>query len=110
AAAKPAKAATSAEPAAPRAPKKAKLSFTEQHALKTLPGRIEKLQAEIAARFAERAVELFDAAWARGDVIAPAERGAASLAIMEAKVLAHRASLFVGQEAFEATGARATRA
>lgn len=49
AAAKPAKAAAPAEPAAPRAPKKAKLSFAEQHALKTLPGRIEKLQAEIAA-------------------------------------------------------------
>ncbi|MBN9528153.1 MAG: ABC-F family ATP-binding cassette domain-containing protein [Alphaproteobacteria bacterium] len=49
AAAKPAKAAAPAEPATPRAPKKAKLSFAEQHALKTLPGRIEKLQAEIAA-------------------------------------------------------------
>ncbi|MBN9530298.1 MAG: acyl-CoA dehydrogenase family protein [Alphaproteobacteria bacterium] len=68
------------------------------------------LQVEIAARFTERAVELFDAAWTRGNAITPAERGAASLAIMEAKVLAHRASLFVGQEAFEATGARATRA
>ncbi len=41
-------AATPAEPQAPRQ-KKAKLSFTEQHALKTLPGRMEKLQGEIAA-------------------------------------------------------------
>ncbi len=41
-------AAAPAEPQAQRQ-KKAKLSFTEQHALKTLPGRMEKLQSEIAA-------------------------------------------------------------
>jgi ATP-binding cassette subfamily F protein uup len=40
-----AKAPASATEAAPPKPKK-KLSFAEQHALKTLPGRIEKLTAE----------------------------------------------------------------
>ncbi len=49
AAAAPKAAKAPAEPQAPRPQKKIKLSFTEQHALKTLPGRIETLQSEIAA-------------------------------------------------------------
>ncbi|MBB6582962.1 acyl-CoA dehydrogenase family protein [Ralstonia solanacearum] len=54
-------------------------------------------------RFGEMRVQ-----WLAAETLA--ERAEVSLATAEAKVLAHRAALFIGQELFEATGARSTKA
>ncbi|WP_253760391.1 hypothetical protein [Ralstonia solanacearum] len=51
-----------------------------------------------------------DRAWRKGAALTADERAEVSLAAAEAKVLAHRAALFIGQELFEATGARSTKA
>lgn len=51
-----------------------------------------------------------DAAWSRGDDLAPAQRGACALAIAAAKVASARAGLETASRIFEVTGARATAA
>ncbi|QUP54695.1 acyl-CoA dehydrogenase [Ralstonia syzygii] len=69
--------------------------------------RVQWLAAETLA---DRAVQRLDRAWRRGAALTADERAEVSLATAEAKVLAHRAALFIGQELFEATGARSTKA
>jgi alkylation response protein AidB-like acyl-CoA dehydrogenase len=68
------------------------------------------LQVQTAAVMTERAVQRMDALWRRGAALTPEQRRDTAVAIAEAKVLAHRASLAVGQDLFEVAGARATDA
>ncbi|MFT4191080.1 MAG: acyl-CoA dehydrogenase family protein [Comamonas sp.] len=68
-------------------------------------------QTLAATALADRALAALDAAWARGDCLTAAERGAAALAIAAANVHAGRVALRVTREIFEVMGARsATRA
>lgn len=69
--------------------------------------RVQWLAAEALA---DRAIQRLDRAWRKGAALSADERAEVSLATAEAKVLAHRAALFVAQELFEATGARSTKA
>ncbi|HVR49922.1 MAG TPA: acyl-CoA dehydrogenase family protein [Pseudorhodoferax sp.] len=68
------------------------------------------LQVQTAAVMTERAVQRMDALWRRGAALTPEQRRDTAVAIAEAKVLAHRASLAVSQDLFEVAGARATDA
>jgi alkylation response protein AidB-like acyl-CoA dehydrogenase len=61
-----------------------------------------------AQAVADRAAELLDAAWRRGDAITTDERGRLAIEIAAAKVLASRAVLDITTQIFEATGAGAT--
>jgi alkylation response protein AidB-like acyl-CoA dehydrogenase len=63
-----------------------------------------------ARALADAAAAELDAAWARGDALTPAERGAVALAVASAKVASTRAGLEVSSRIFEVTGARATAA
>ncbi len=67
------------------------------------------LQSVAAAVLADRAAALLQQAWDAGDAVTPTQRRVVGLAITEAKVLAHRASLFVSQELFDAAGTRAAQ-
>ncbi|WP_322011405.1 acyl-CoA dehydrogenase family protein [Paraburkholderia sp. J12] len=69
--------------------------------------RIQSLSAEVLA---DRAAVLLDAAWQQGDALEASTRAELSLAISEAKIVAHRASLFAGEQLFDACGARSTAA
>ena len=69
--------------------------------------RVQWLAAEALA---DRAIQRLDRAWRKGPTLTADERAEVSLATAEAKVVAHRAALFIGQELFEATGARSTKA
>lgn len=69
--------------------------------------RVQWLAAEALA---DRAIQRLDRAWRKGPALTDDERAEVSLATAEAKVVAHRAALFIGQELFEATGARSTKA
>jgi len=69
--------------------------------------RVQWLAAEALA---DRAIQRLDRAWRKGPALTADERAEVSLATAEAKVVAHRAALFIGQELFEATGARSTKA
>lgn len=69
--------------------------------------RVQQLAAEALA---DRAIQRLDRAWRKGTALNADERAEVSLATAEAKVVAHRAALFIGQELFEATGARSTKA
>ena len=68
------------------------------------------LQVQTAAVMSERAVQRMDALWRRGAAVTAEQRRDTAVAIAEAKVLAHRASLAVSQDLFEVAGARATDA
>jgi len=63
-----------------------------------------------ARALADAAGAALDLAWARGDGLTPAERGACALAVAAAKVASTRAGLEVSSRIFEVTGARATGA
>ncbi|MFP3889589.1 acyl-CoA dehydrogenase family protein [uncultured Ralstonia sp.] len=69
-----------------------------------------RVQWLAAAALADRAIQRLDSAWRKGVSLTADERAEVSLATAEAKVVAHRAALFIGQELFEATGARSTKA
>lgn len=66
------------------------------------------LQLRTATVFADIAADQLDAAWNKGDVLNAEERGAVAVAVIEAKVLAHRASLDIGSQLFDVAGAGAT--
>nr|WP_321895186.1 acyl-CoA dehydrogenase family protein [Paraburkholderia heleia] len=69
-----------------------------------------RVQSLAAAVLADRASVLLDAAWDEGEALSTATRAEVSLAISEAKIVAHRAALQGGEQLFEACGARATGA
>ncbi|WP_042266672.1 acyl-CoA dehydrogenase family protein [Paraburkholderia heleia] len=69
-----------------------------------------RVQSLAAAVLADRASALLDAAWDEGEALSTATRAEVSLAISEAKIVAHRAALQGGEQLFEACGARATGA
>lgn len=66
------------------------------------------LQLRTATVFADAAAEQLDSAWSKGIALTQSERGQAAVAVIEAKVLAHRASLDIGSQLFEVAGAGAT--
>lgn len=66
------------------------------------------LQLRTATVFADTAADKLDAAWNKGASLTPAERGEVAVAVVEAKVLAHRASLDIGTQLFDVAGAGAT--
>lgn len=59
---------------------------------------------------AERAADMLDAGWQKGELLTEVERGEIALAIASAKVLATRTGLDLCTRMFEVTGARATHA
>jgi len=61
-----------------------------------------------AAALADEAAQRLDAAFKRGASLTAEDRGAVAIAVAEAKVLAHRASVEVSSQLFELTGARST--
>ena len=61
-----------------------------------------------AVLLADEAGRLLDAALALGPDLSLAQRGEVAIAVSEAKVLAHQASVQVSSQFFELTGARAT--
>jgi alkylation response protein AidB-like acyl-CoA dehydrogenase len=63
-----------------------------------------------AQALADEAARKLDAAFRRGAALSAAERGEVAIAVAEAKVLAHRASIEIGSQLFELTGARSTSA
>ncbi|PXW22550.1 acyl-CoA dehydrogenase family protein [Paraburkholderia caballeronis] len=63
-----------------------------------------------AALLADRAAGLLDDAWNRGESLDAATRATVALAVSEAKIVAHRAALQVGEQLFDACGARSTNA
>jgi alkylation response protein AidB-like acyl-CoA dehydrogenase len=67
-----------------------------------------RLQAVSAVALADRAAEALEAAWRQGDALDAEGRAEVALAVSEAKVVAHRAALFAGENLFDACGARAT--
>ncbi|RQM50082.1 acyl-CoA dehydrogenase [Paraburkholderia bannensis] len=69
-----------------------------------------RIQALSASLLADRAASLLDAAWAQGDALGADTRAEVSLAVSEAKIVAHRAALDAGEQLFDACGARATAA
>ena len=68
------------------------------------------LKARAAQALADLAGVQLQAALDRGDALAADERGRVAIAIAEAKVLAHRASVEIASQLFELTGARSTAA
>lgn len=66
------------------------------------------VQSSTAVVMADRAGAHFDALWAAGEGVTPEHRKEVAVAIAEAKVVAHRASLHLGEELFELGGARST--
>jgi alkylation response protein AidB-like acyl-CoA dehydrogenase len=69
-----------------------------------------RIQSLAAATLADRAAAQLDAAWDEGEALTAETRAEVSLAISEAKIVAHRAALETGEQLFEACGARATGA
>lgn len=63
-----------------------------------------------AALLADEAARQLDAAIGKGDAVTARERGEVAVAVAEAKVLAHRAAIEIGNQMFELLGARATSA
>jgi alkylation response protein AidB-like acyl-CoA dehydrogenase len=61
-----------------------------------------------AQLLADEAARKLDAAFRLGASLSAAERGEVAVAVAEAKVLAHRASIEIGSQLFELTGARST--
>ncbi|KAF1044546.1 acyl-CoA dehydrogenase family protein [Xylophilus sp.] len=67
------------------------------------------VRAVTATVMADRAGAQFDVLWQAGEAVVPQHRAEAAVAIAEAKVVAHRASLHLGEALFDIGGARATR-
>lgn len=67
------------------------------------------LQLRTATVFADAAADKLDAAWSRGDALSEHERGEVAIALAEAKVFAHRASLDIGTQLFDVAGAGAAQ-
>jgi len=63
-----------------------------------------------AAVLADHAAQLLETAFRQGDALTARERGEVAVAVAEAKVLAHRAAIDIGNGLFELTGARSTSA
>ncbi|GEQ75275.1 monooxygenase [Comamonas testosteroni] len=74
--------------------------------------RMGEMQAQIsgAALMADHGAELLQKAWQRGPALSAAERAEVAIAIFEAKVMAHRCTLFATQEMFDVVGSRGTHA
>jgi len=68
------------------------------------------LQIRAARALADEAGIELDKVWRIGPELVAEQRGRAALAVAEAKVLAHRTALAVGQDVFDVCGARATKA
>ncbi|MFJ5445147.1 acyl-CoA dehydrogenase family protein [Methylobacillus methanolivorans] len=68
------------------------------------------VQLEGAKLLTERAAELLDDAWNKGEVLTAEERGKVAVAVTAAKVATTKAGLDITQRMFEVTGARATTA
>lgn len=68
------------------------------------------VQLQAARALAGIAASRLDAAWCKGLQLEAQERGEVSLAVAEAKVLAHRTSLDISTQLFEVAGASATQA
>ena len=68
------------------------------------------LAAVAAAALADNAALRLQQAWEQGHALSAEQRGEVALASAEAKVLAHRAALRIGEGLFDVCGARATRA
>lgn len=73
--------------------------------------RIGQLAANLqgAKSLADRAADILQLAFARGDALTQEERGEVAIAVAEAKVLAHQISLSATSELFEMTGAKGTQ-
>ena len=68
------------------------------------------LATTAAAALADSAAQQLQQAWEQGEDLQHEERGQVALASAEAKVLAHRAALSVGEGVFDVCGARSARA
>ncbi len=69
-----------------------------------------RVQALAAEALAERAAGALQRAWEAGDALSADARAETALAVSEAKIVAQRAALDLGEALFEACGARATAA
>lgn len=74
--------------------------------------RMGEMQAQIsgAALMADHAAEKLQKAWLREENLDATERAEVAIAVFEAKVMAHRCTLFATQEIFDVVGARGTHA
>ena len=74
--------------------------------------RMGEMQAQIssAALMADHAANQVQKAWLRGENLTPSERAEVAIAVFEAKVIAHRCTLFATQEMFDVVGSRGTHA
>ncbi|MGF6972638.1 alkylation response protein AidB-like acyl-CoA dehydrogenase [Paraburkholderia sp. JPY465] len=68
------------------------------------------IQTVSAAALAERAANALDEAWQQRATLDAESRARVALATSEAKIVAHRAALDIGEKLFDACGARATHA
>ncbi|MDD2774665.1 MAG: acyl-CoA dehydrogenase family protein [Gallionella sp.] len=66
------------------------------------------LQLRTATVFADLAADKLDAAWLKQDALTDEARGEVAVAMVEAKILAHRASLDISSQLFDVAGAGAT--
>ncbi|WP_118180340.1 acyl-CoA dehydrogenase family protein [Paraburkholderia phosphatilytica] len=67
-----------------------------------------RVHAVSAAALTDRAAEALESAWRNGDALDANGRAEVALAVSEAKIVAHRAALYAGENLFDACGARAT--
>lgn len=74
--------------------------------------RMGEMQAQISgsALMADHAAALLQKAWLQGESLSAAERAEVAVAVFEAKVMAHRCTLFATQEMFDVVGSRGTHA
>ncbi|AQZ98395.1 hypothetical protein B5M06_09165 [Comamonas kerstersii] len=63
-----------------------------------------------ASLMADHAANLLQKAWLKGEALTAEDRAEVAIAVFEAKVIAHRTSLFTTQEIFDVVGARGTHA
>lgn len=68
------------------------------------------VQIQAAQALADQAAEKLQAAWLRGPQLTADERGAVSISVATAKVLAHRASLDISSRLFDVAGTSALHA
>ncbi|PLZ04196.1 acyl-CoA dehydrogenase [Burkholderia sp. WAC0059] len=69
-----------------------------------------RVKALSASALAGRAVSMLENAWGEGERLSASARAEVALAVSEAKIVAHRAALDLGEQLFDACGARATAA
>lgn len=67
-------------------------------------------QTSAASLMADHAANLLQKAWLKGEALTAEDRAEVAIAVFEAKVIAHRTSLFTTQEIFDVVGARGTHA